>query len=184
MRYFFILFLILYPFNLYANIKDDLKLKLKETNNVYFKFTQKINKKMEEGECKISYPKKIFCKYNDLYEKIIVSNGNSLIINSKKIRNYLNYKIKDTPLNLILDKNFLLKKLDEIEKVEENNETFYFDITQEKNKITIYFDKNNHDIIGWTTLDIYQNKVETKLFDVQTNLMIDEKIFIVQKYLN
>ena len=139
---------------------------------------------MEEGECKISYPKKIFCKYNDLYEKIIVSNGNSLIINSKKIRNYLNYKIKDTPLNLILDKNFLLKKLDEIEKVEENNETFYFDITQEKNKITIYFDKNNYDIIGWTTLDIYQNKVETKLFDVQTNLMIDEKIFIVQKYLN
>ena len=83
-----------------------------------------------------------------------------------------------------MDKNFLLKKLDEIEKVEENNETFYFDITQEKNKITIYFDKNNYDIIGWTTLDIYQNKVETKLFDVQTNLMIDEKIFIVQKYLN
>ena len=38
--------------------------------------------------------------------------------------------------------------------------------------------------MGWTTVDMYQNKVETILYEVETNLMIDDKIFRVQKYIN
>ena len=65
------------------------------------------------------YPKKILCKYDDIYNKILVSNGRSLVINSKKIKNYLRYQLKDTPLNLILDKKFLLDKLDQVETIQE-----------------------------------------------------------------
>ena len=78
--------------------------------------------------------KKILCKYDDIYNKILVSNGRSLVINSKKIKNYLRYKLKDTPLNLILDKKFLLNKLEQVEMVQENDETFSFEI----NIIIIY----------------------------------------------
>ena len=35
-----------------------------------------------------------------------------------------------------------------------------------------------------TTIDIYQNEVETKLFDIKSNIMIDESIFKIQKYIN
>jgi len=48
----------------------------------------------------------MFCSYDDIYNKVLVSNGKSLVINSKKITNYLRYNLKDTPLNLILDKKF------------------------------------------------------------------------------
>ena len=179
----FFLFFIFFS-NLYASTKNEIKENLEKTNNVYFDFIQKINNKVEKGECKILYPKKIYCKYNDIHEKVMVSNGRSLIINSKKIKNYLIYKLKDTPLNLILDKNFLLKKIEEIEEVDENNENFYFKINHNGSLVTIFFNKKNYDIKGWKTIDVYQNEVETLLLNIEKNLMIDEGIFRIQKYIN
>jgi len=183
-KYLILFFFVLAYTSSYASSKDKIKNKLEKTNNVYFKFVQKINDKTEKGECKLLYPKKIYCKYDDIYEKVMVSNGISLLINSKKIKNYLNYKLKDTPLDLILDKDYLLKKIDEIKSIKENNENYYFKINHNESLITIFFDKENYDLKGWTTKDIYQNEVETYLLNIETNLMIDEGIFTIQKYIN
>lgn len=180
--YFIIFFLI--PIISYASSKNEIKNRLKNTKNIYFKFIQKVDEKIEKGECKLSFPKKILCNYDDIYQKVLVSNGKSLIINSKKIKNYLNYKLKDTPLDIVLDKAFVLKKMEEVDKIEENNENFYLKIKQNDILITIFFDKENYDIIGWSTVDIYQNKVETKLLNIKTNIMIDQNIFKIQKYIN
>ena len=184
MKYIIFILIILYPTNIFASSKQLIKNKLEETDNISFKFIQKIGNKTEQGECIISYPKKILCRYDDIYKKILVSNGKSLVINSKKITNYLRYQLKDTPLNLILDKKFLLDKLQQVEKIKENDETFYFEIIYNDNLLNIFFDKINYEIKGWTTSDIYQNKVETKLSELETNIMIDQKIFRVQNYIN
>ena len=173
-----------YPLNILASSKELIKNKLSQTNSISFKFTQKIGKKTEEGECVILYPKKILCKYDDIYDKILVSNGRSLVINSKKISNYLRYNLKDTPLNLILDKKFLLEKLDQVKVIQENEETFYFEVIHNDNLLNIFFDKINYDIKGWTTTDIYLNRVETKLYNIEVNMMIDENTFRVQNYIN
>ena len=106
------------------------------------------------------------------------------MINSQKITNYLRYQLKDTPLNLILDKKFLLDKLDQVETIKENDETFSFKIVNNNNLLNIFFDKISYEIKGWTTTDIYLNKVETELFNVETNIMINERIFRVQNYIN
>ena len=91
---------------------------LKNINSLEFKFTQRIdNNNIEKGECIILYPKKIFCKYYDIYNKILVSNGKSLIINSDKIKNYYRYPLDKTPLNFILDKKFLISKMNELMKI-------------------------------------------------------------------
>ena len=184
MKYIIFIIIFFYPLNIFASSKDLIKSKLEQTNSISFKFIQKIGKKIEQGECIISYPKKILCKYDDINNKILVSNGRSLVINSKKIKNYLRYKLKDTPLNLILDKKFLLEELNQVEVVQENEETFFFEITHNNNLLNIFFDKKNYEIKGWTTTDIYQNKVETKLLNIEVNIMIDEKLFRIQKYIN
>ena len=184
MKYIIFILIFFYPINIFASSKDLIKNKLNETDNVSFKFIQKIGKKTEKGDCIIFYPKKILCKYDDIYNKILVSNGRSLVINSKKIKNYLRYQLKDTPLDLILDKRFLLDKLDQVETIEENEETFSFKITHNNNLLNIFFDKISYEIKGWTTTDIYLNKVETKLSNVETNIMIDERIFRFQNYIN
>ena len=183
MRYIIFFLIFFYPSNVFASSTEQIKNKLKETNNMSFKFIQKIGKKTEKGDCIISYPKKILCKYDDIYNKILVSNGKSLVINSQKINNYLRYELKDTPLNLILNKKFLLDKLDQVETIEENDETFSFEIVHNNNLLNIFFDKISYEIKGWTTTDIYLNKVETKLFNLETNIMIDERIFRVQNYI-
>ena len=184
MRYIIFILIFFYPISIFASSKELIKNKLNETDNISFKFIQKIGKKTEKGDCIIFYPKKILCKYDDIYNKILVSNGRSLVINSKKINNYLRYQLKDTPLNLILDKKFLLDKLDQVETIKENDETFSFKITHNNNLLNIFFDKINYKIKGWTTTDIYLNKVETELFNVETNIMINERIFRVQNYIN
>ena len=184
MKYIIFILIFFYPLNILASSKQLIKNKLEETDNISFKFIQKIGKKTEQGECIISYSKKILCRYDDIYNKILVSNGKSLVINSKKIKNYLRYQLKDTPLNLILDKKFLLNKLDKVEIIRENDETFSFEIKHNNNLLNIFFDKKNYEIKGWTTTDIYLNKVETKLSNVETNIMIDERIFRVQNYIN
>ena len=184
MKYIFFILIFFYPLNIFASSKELIKNKLQETNNISFNFIQKIGERTEKGECIILYPKKILCKYDDTYNKILVSNGRSLVINSKKISNYLRYNLKDTPLNLILDKKFLLDKIDHVETIKENDETFSFKIAHNNNLLNIFFDKVNYKIKGWTTTDIYLNKVETKLSNVETNIMIDERLFRVQNYIN
>ena len=184
MKYIFFILIIFYPLNIFASSKQLIKNKLEETDNISFKFIQKVGGKTEQGECIISYPKKIFCKYDDIYNKVLVSNGQSLVINSKKIKNYLRYQLKNTPLDLILDKKFLLGKLDQVETIKESDETFSFKIVHNNNLLNIFFDKISYEIKGWTTTDIYLNKVETKLSYIETNIMIDDRLFRIQNYIN
>ena len=88
--------------NVNANNKQKIIENLKKTNNLDFKFEQNINGKIENGNCIIQYPKKIFCKYAISNKKILVSNGKSLVI--KTTSSYYRYPLNKTPLNLILDK--------------------------------------------------------------------------------
>ena len=100
------LFLIFFIINLnnfaYSSVKGSIINKLTNIENLSFKFEQNINGKIETGNCTIKYPKKIYCKYNQSNNKILVSNGKSLVI--KTITSYYIYPLKKTPLEFILDK--------------------------------------------------------------------------------
>ena len=113
-KIFLIIFFIISINNVSASIKDNIINKLKEVENISFDFEQNINGKIENGNCTIKYPKKIFCKYNLSNQKILVSNGKSLVI--KTLSSYYHYSLKKTPLNLILNKNFLLEKISNLKE--------------------------------------------------------------------
>ena len=48
---------------------------------------------------------------------------------------------------------------------------------ENNNQISIYFDKNTYNLIGWQTLDIYQNLSITFLSSIVKNQKIDENLF-------
>ena len=110
---FFFLFILIKP--LYASIEDKIIKNLIKTDNLTFNFKQTINEKTEEGKCIIEYPKKIFCLYNNYNKKIMVSNGRSLAIKNQVSNQYYLYPLKKTPLELILDKNFLINQIKDLE---------------------------------------------------------------------
>ena len=160
-----------------ATIKDEIIFNFKKIKNISFNFKQTIDEKTEEGNCTIQYPKKIFCRYNNYKKKIIVSNGKSLVIKNQTTNQSFIYPLKKTPLNLILDKDFLINQIVKSKGRLVNDKYYNFLLKNNDHKINIFFDKNSYDLVGWQTEDIYQNLVITFIYNIQKNKNIDEKFF-------
>ena len=164
-----------------ASIKNKIINNLIKTKNLTFEFKQTINEKTEEGNCIIEYPKKLFCSYNNINKKIMVSNGRTLVITNKQKSNYYLYPLKKTPLELILDKNFLINEIKNLKGRDVDNKYYNFTILNNNNKINIFFDNKNYNLIGWSTEDIYQNLAITFISNVRINEKIDKNIFKLPK---
>tara|TARA_B100001057_G_scaffold387876_1_gene395179 strand:- start:749 stop:1297 length:549 start_codon:yes stop_codon:yes gene_type:complete len=158
-----------------ASNKDKIIENLRNTRNLNFNFEQNINGKVENGNCTIQYPKKIFCEYAKSNNKILVSNGKSLVI--KTTIGYYRYPLRKTPLNLILDKGFLINKIN-LSKERIIDESYINYTIKEKDlEINIFFDNKTFDLIGWQNTDIYQNFNITYLSSIRKNRIISKKIF-------
>ncbi|MDA9853915.1 outer membrane lipoprotein carrier protein LolA [Candidatus Pelagibacter sp.] len=173
LKYFFIF--LIFISNTQASNKDKIIENLQNTENLNFEFEQNINGKIENGNCTIQYPKKIYCQYLQNNNKILVSNGKSLVI--KTITSFYRYPLQKTPLNLILDKNYLIKKIYNLEEKIVNDTQINFTIYENDNKIDIFFDNKTFYLIGWQTKDIYQNINFTYLSSIQVNQQIKKDLF-------
>ena len=169
------LLIFIFTVNSNAEIKKKIIQNLNETQNLDFKFEQNINGKIENGNCTIEYPKKIFCEYARSNNKILVSNGKSLVIKTRT--SYYRYPLKKTPLNLILDKNFLIKKIYELKERIIDQNLINFTILENDNEINIFFDNETFNLIGWQNTDIYQNFNITFLSSIRKNRVISKDIF-------
>ena len=173
--YIYILLLILLASKTSANIKENIILNLKNIENINFNFEQNINGKIENGNCTIQYPKKIFCKYNLGNQKVLVSDGKSLII--KTTASYYKYSLEKTPLNYLLDKEFLIKKINGSNARIIQKKFVNFKFTENENEINVFFDINNFSLLGWQTLDIYQNLSITYLSSISVNKNLKKNLF-------
>ena len=174
LKYFFIFTFIILFSNSHASNKDKIIENLQNTENLNFDFEQNINGKIEIGNCTIQYPKKIFCKY-EKKNKILVSNGKSLVI--KTITSFYRYPLSKTPLNLILDKYFLIKKIENLKEITLDKTFINFEIVEKESEINIFFDYKTFDLVGWQTKDIYQNINVTYLYSIQKNQQVDKDLF-------
>ena len=174
LKYYFIFIFIFIFSNTNASNKDKIIENLQNTENLNFKFEQNINGKIENGNCIIQYPKKIYCKYIK-NNKILVSNGKSLVIKTRT--SFYRYPLKKTPLNLILDKNFLIKKIGNLKEQILDKTYINFEIVENDNEISIFFDDQTFNLIGWQTKDIYQNVNVTYLYSIKINQQIDKNLF-------
>ena len=174
-KYLYILFIIFLTSKTSANIKENIILNLKNIENINFDFEQNINGKIEKGNCTIEYPKKIYCKYNLGNQKILVSDGKSLIV--KTTASYYKYSLNKTPLNYLLDKDFMIKRINELDARIVQEKFINFRFTENENEINVFFDINNFNLIGWQTLDIYQNLSMTYLSSTSINKNLKGNLF-------
>ena len=172
--FFFVLFF--FPCNLNASTKSNIIKNLNKIGNLSFKFKQHIGDKIQEGNCLIEYPKKIYCKYNES-EKILVSNGKKLVVQNLNNNQYYIYPLEKTAFNLILDKNFLLEKIKKSKGDIIDKKYLRFKFVEGDYQINIFFDIFSYNIIGWQNIDIYQNLVITYLFDLKKNINVTKNQF-------
>jgi outer membrane lipoprotein-sorting protein len=166
---------------LFSASKIEVIQKLEKINNLTFNFKQTIDDKTEEGNCIIEYPKKIYCSYNGLNKKIMVSNGKSLVIKNKNINQYYIYPLKRTPLDLILNKKYLINEIKDLNGRIIDNKYLNFTLINNDNKINIFFDNKTLNLVGWQTEDIYQNLVITFISSIKINQKINKKKFKLPK---
>ena len=160
----------------FGSIKENIISNLQNIDNLSFDFEQNIKGKIEKGNCIIEYPKKIFCKYDNTNNKTLVSNGKSLVIKTNS-GSYYRYSLERTPLNYILDKNFLIDEIQNLEEKIIDDKFINFKILKDDNEINIFFNSTNYNLIGWQTLDIYQNLSITYISSLKINQLIKKNIF-------
>ncbi|MDC3126503.1 outer-membrane lipoprotein carrier protein LolA [Candidatus Pelagibacter sp.] len=175
LKYIVIFFLLVLITNGNANNKKNIIENLNNTKNIDFNFEQNINGKIENGNCTIEYPKKIFCEYARSNNKILVSNGKSLVI--KTITSYYRYPLEKTALNYILDKDFLIGKINTLEERIIDTSFINYTIKENDNEINIFFNKETFDLIGWQNTDIYQNFNITYISSIRKNRIILKDLF-------
>ena len=173
----FFLFLLFFVAEASANIKEKIIQNLFSINNLTFNFEQNVNGKTENGQCILSYPKKIFCEYNLKNGKVLVSNGKSIVIKTKS--SYYLYPLERTPLNLVLNKDFLIKKIKNLNERIIDNKFINFKFYEEDFELNIFFDYSTLDLIGWQTIDIYQNLSIIFLDSIKKNQQLNNELFIL-----
>ena len=175
LKYISIFFFLVFITNGNTSNREKIIENLKNTRNLDFNFEQNINGKIEIGNCTIEYPKKIFCEYAKSNNKILVSNGKSLVV--KTITSYYRYPIDKTPLNFILDKNFLINKINILEERIVDGSLINYTINENDLEINIFFNKETYDLIGWQNTDVYQNFNITFLSSIRKNRILPQNIF-------
>ena len=104
-----------------------------------------------------------------------MSNGRSLVI--KTNNSYYIYPLEKTPLNLILDKNFLINRVKVLEEKILDKNLINFKFVEENTEINLFFDKKTSNLVGWQTIDIYQNLSITFLYSVTKNKILEKNLF-------
>ena len=174
-KYSIILFFFILTINSNAGVREKIISNLEEINNLDFRFEQNINGKIENGNCTIEYPKKIFCEYARSNNKILVSNGKSLVIKTRS--SYYRYPLEKTVLNLILNKNYLISKINNLNARIIDNKFINFTISENENEINIFFDNQTFDLTGWQNTDIYQNFNITYISSIRKNRVLKKNLF-------
>ena len=180
-RVLIIFFILSFYSPVFSSSKQKIISQMSLTDNLSYNFIQTINNKNEIGKCIIKYPKKIWCKYDNSNKKIIVSNGKSLVIKNRNSGSYYIYPLSKTPLMFLLDKEYLISKMNILEPREIDNKYLNFKVFENNNIINLFFDKKTLSLVGWQTEDIYQNLVVTFISSIKINQKINNRIFILPK---
>ena len=178
-----IFFIYLFSVNIsIADLQTNLINKLTATQTLSFDFKQKISDKEEMGSCFIKYPLLMKCNYQNLKQKIIISNGKKVSIIKKKYKKIYSYPIKLTPLFFILKKEKIINLVRKTQPTEVNPNLIKFEFVDKKtNKVKIFFDKNSLEFKGWETKDAYSNNVSFIINNLRTNEQIVDDFFKIPR---
>ena len=171
---FFSLYLIFTSAN--ANEKSKIINKLKNIDNIQFKFIQRTNEKVQKGKCILAFPNKLKCDYEDKNKKELIINKKTMAITQKRYEKTLFYPLSKSTFINILGKNELIKIINESNTIIDDYVNIVF-IDSNNYKTLIRFDKEDFLLAGWVSSDQYNNQIIFEIEIISTNQMVDDKIF-------
>ena len=176
-RFFFLFFLLFhYSLNLNADEKQSIINQLLEIDNLTFDFKQIIRGKTETGTCFLVFDNKLKCIYVDKNQKEIIINNKTLVVMQKRYDKIYFYPFSKSPFLKILNKTNLINLIKN-SNLELNNNIDLSFLNKKGKKITLFFKKENHELIGWKVEDKFLNEINFLLKIQSINTQIDNGIF-------
>ena len=177
---FFILFFFFINFfsTLYANEKKLIINRLNNINNITFDFEQTTNSKKEVGTCILSFDNKLNCNYKDSVQKRILVNHKTLVVHQKRYDKIYFYPIVNSPFNKIFNKKNLINLIRKSDYQLNDDINLTYE-GKDKEKIIIFFNKDNYDLVGWRVVDQLQNVINFSIKIKNKNSKINPNIFRV-----
>ena len=176
-KFFILLFIFINIFfNIHATEKQLVINRLIETNNLTFDFIQLTNNKKEVGTCVLAFDNKLVCDYEDSFQKRIIINDKTLVVQQKRYNKTYFYPISKSSFIKIFNKNNLINLIKKSDYQLDNNIRLTY-IGENKEKIVIFFKKNNYDLVGWEVTDQLQNTINFSIKIKYVNSEINPKIF-------
>ena len=124
-----------YSLNLHADEKRSIINKLLKINNFTFNFEQITPGKTETGNCFLVFDNKLKCNYIDKNQKEIIINKKTLVVMQKRYNKIYFYPISKSPFVKILNKNTLIRLLEESTlEINDNISLIYIDENKKKNR--------------------------------------------------
>jgi outer membrane lipoprotein-sorting protein len=134
------------------------------------------------GKFFIQRPGKIRFNYEAPSNIRVIADGKSVVVNNRKLDTWDIYPLSKTPLKLLLDERIDLSATS-VKGVEEKpdlttiilgNESVFGDA-----RITLLFDPKSYELRQWTVTDAQGKDTTVMIFNVQTGVKIDPKLFKV-----
>jgi chaperone LolA len=142
-----------------------------------------------EGKIYISKPSKIRMEYTAPDSLLIVGNGDYIIYNDKELDQITNIDYKDIPATMILTQKIRFdgKNLKVIDFYKDGGQTsITVEMPENKNvkPITLIFDNSPFRLKQWKVVDQQNIEVTISLFDIETNVALEDSLFKFDKKSN
>ncbi|MFC3074063.1 outer membrane lipoprotein carrier protein LolA [Shinella pollutisoli] len=134
------------------------------------------------GKFYINRPGKIRFNYEDPSPMRVIADGKSVVIGNRKLKTWDIYPLSKTPLNLLLGEKIDLsakmvrsvKEEADLTTIVLGDKTMFGDST-----ITMMFDPKTYDLRQWTITDAQGKDTSVMIFNVQTGVPLDDKVFAI-----
>jgi len=80
-----------------------------------------------------------------------------------------------------LNKDFIISRINNLDERMIDNKFVNYKFKENNTEISIFFDLKTYNLIGWQTLDIYQNLNITFLSSITKNQNLDKNLFNLPK---
>ena len=119
--------------------------------------------------------------YDDPVPILIVSDGTTVAMEDSELETVDRIPIGTTPLGLILSTDLNVDQDVEVQDVLQNDERIGIRVSDASGELegtlTMVFDKDSYDLLGWLTVDANFQTTVVDLVDVETNVRIDPRLF-------
>jgi len=134
------------------------------------------------GKFFLSRPGKIRFNFEDPSPMRVISDGKSVVIGNRKLKTWDIYPLSKTPLALLLSNKIDLgsktvrgvKEEPDLITIKLGDKSLFADST-----ITMMFDPKTFDLRQWTITDQQGKDTSVMIFNVQTDVKLDDKVFEV-----